>query len=177
MSSRSTSCRNADGRTRHRYRTTKLFPVIDCPTGHLLAGHHRPSGGTPLCSTLYRTSGLAGNEEAALGVFRVGTLTGEGVQGCFDFVATDAWCVGDEPYSRPRGPRTGAYSTSLTIALDDDPDRKAHRIPPGVSPEEYFRQQRASISHAAVGQDLMKCALITIWVAKREPFSCRSGPS
>ncbi|WP_157951337.1 hypothetical protein [Rhodococcus opacus] len=67
-------------------------------------------------------------------------LPGKGVQDGFDFVATDAWYVGDEPYRRPQGPSTGAYRTSLTITLDDDPDHKAHRIPPGVSPEEYFRQ-------------------------------------
>jgi CspA family cold shock protein len=57
-------------------------------------------------------------------------LPGKGVQDGFDFVATDAWYVDDEPNRRPQGPSTGAYSTSLTITLDDDPDHNAHRIPP-----------------------------------------------
>ncbi|MFC9763402.1 hypothetical protein [Rhodococcus jostii] len=97
-------------------------------------------GGCWIHATTPSTKTRTGLDPGRQVYFEWERLPGKGVQDGFDFVATDAWYVGDEPYRRPQGPSTGAYSTSLMITLDDDPDHKAHRIPPGVSPDEYFRQ-------------------------------------
>jgi CspA family cold shock protein len=87
-------------------------------------------GGCWIHATTPSTKTHMGLEPGRQVYFEWEHLPGEGVQDGHDFVATDAWYVGDEPYRRPQRPSTGAFSTSLTITFDDDPDHKTHRIPP-----------------------------------------------
>lgn len=77
----------------------------------------------------------------------MGTPTWGGSSGRYDFVAWDAWYVGDEPYRRPQGPpSTGAFSTSLTITFDDDPDHKLTKFRRGFR----LRSTSAQNTRAAV---------------------------
>lgn len=75
-------------------------------------------GGCWIHTTTTSTRRHAGLEPGRGVRFTFERLPGQGVQDGYDYVARDAWYVGDEPHRRPPA-APGAYRTALTITWDD----------------------------------------------------------